>query len=80
MYWGEKITFSAPHRRLLQQQPITALTPGSIVHDFAALLEYVRATSVRVTGTQQLPLHALAEINARLYRPVLLGLQRHQQK
>ena len=80
MYWGEKITFSAPHRRLLQQQPITALTPGSIVHDFAALLEYVRATSVRVTGTQQLPLHALAEINARLYRPVLLGLQRPQQK
>ncbi len=80
MYLGEKITFSAQHKQLLQQQQITETAPGPIVHDFTALVEYVRATPAPVTATQQLPLRALAEINARLYRPIPLGLKRPQQK
>jgi len=76
----KRIPFKARHKRLLQQQPFTATTPGPIVHDFDALLDYVYARPLPVTGTQQLPLRVLPEINARLHRPIQLGLQRPQQK
>lgn len=76
----KRIPFTARHKRLMKQQHFTAITPGPIVHDFAALLEYVHAQPLPVTGAQQLPLRALPEINDRLHRPIQIGLQRPQQK
>jgi hypothetical protein len=74
------LSFTGKHKRLMQRQPFTATTPGPIVHDFDVLLEYVHACPLPVTGTQQLPLRTLPEINARLHRPIQIGLQRPQQK
>lgn len=76
----KKMKFTARDKRLIQRQNFTATTPGPIVHDFDALLEYVHARPLPVTGTQQLPLRVLPEINARLHRPIQIGLQRPQQK
>ncbi len=77
---GSKLEFKRSHARLLRQQSITETEPGPILHDFEALLGYVRERALRVTGTHQLPLSCLPEINARLHRPLDLGLKRPQQK
>lgn len=75
------IKFSRADGRRLRRQQITETEPGPIVHDFDALLDYVRERRLRVTQRQhQLPLSALAEINARLQNPLVMGLQRPQQK
>mgnify|MGYP000021925516 CR=1 FL=1 len=76
----KRIPFTSRHKRLMKQQLFTATTPGPIVYDFNALLDYVHAHPLPVTGTQQLPLRTLPEINARLHRPIQIGLQRPQQK
>jgi hypothetical protein len=76
----KRIPFKARHKRLLKQQLFTATTPGPIVHDFDALLDYVYTHPLAVTGMQQLPLRTLPEINALLHRPIQMGLQRPQQK
>jgi len=55
--------FTARDKRLLRRQHFTAITPGPIVHDFDALLDYVHAHPLPVTAMQQLPLRALPEIN-----------------
>ena len=84
MFFGiydSKIKFTRADARRLRKQRITETEPGPIVHDFDALLDYVRGRRLRVTKSQQLlPLGSLAEINARLHHPVELGLQRPQQK
>lgn len=79
--YDSKIKFARADARRLRKQRITETEPGPIVHDFDALLDYVRGRRLRVTKNQQLlPLGSLAEINARLHHPVELGLQRPQQK
>jgi len=78
--YASKLEFKRSHARLLQRQHITEVEPGSILHDFESLLRYVRKQPLRVTGTHQLPLSSLQEINARLYHPLKLGLTRPQQK
>jgi hypothetical protein len=79
-YYGKKPSLTPRKKRLLRQQEITSVAPGTIVHDFDAMLAYVRERPLRVTGTHQLPLRSLSEINARLAQPVELGLKRPQQK
>ncbi len=60
----KRIKLTARDKRLIQQQHFTATTPGSIVHDFDALLDYVYAHPLPVTAMQQLPLRLLPEISA----------------
>lgn len=79
-YYGKKPSLTPRKKRLLRQQEITSVEPGPIVHDFDTMLAYVRERPLRVTGTHQLPLRSLSEINARLAHPVELGLKRPQQK
>ncbi len=79
-FYATKIKFKRAHARLLRRQRLTETEPGPIVHDFEALLGYVGEQPLRVTGTHQLPLRSLGEINERLHRPLELGLQRPQQK
>lgn len=76
----KKPQFTAHHRRTLQQVQINAVGPGTIGQDFAAFLDFFAGRATRVTGMHQLPLKILPELNARLTRPLVLGLQRPQQK
>ncbi|NDJ75049.1 MAG: plasmid pRiA4b ORF-3 family protein [Chloroflexi bacterium] len=55
-------------------------SPGSILRDFGTLIDFARNNKLLLTAKHQLPLSALADINARLAHPIQLGLKRPQQK
>lgn len=68
-------------QQALRSQTISELTPGSLLHDFAALLDFVATHELTATGKQQLlPLAALEELNSRMAQPLKLGLKRAMQK
>ncbi|MCB1807514.1 MAG: plasmid pRiA4b ORF-3 family protein [Candidatus Competibacteraceae bacterium] len=67
--------------KILQAQTITEDSPGPIVRDFATLLAFIGADGIEVSGKYRfLPMARLAELNARLSRPIKLDLKRPQQK
>lgn len=69
------------HKRLLRDQTIDEDGPGTILHDFAALLTYIDEHNPDVTPKQRvLSLGTLPEINERLAHPLDLGLKRPIQK
>lgn len=68
------------HKETLQRLVISEEGPGTILRDFEALLDYLRETRLRITDGHQLPLRSLPEINAKLARPLVLGLKRPVQK
>lgn len=80
MSYGANLSLTRRYKRLLRKLTITMDAPGTILHDFDAILTYVKEQRLRVTGTHQLPLRSLAEINARLVHPLELGFQRPVQK
>ncbi|MGC9349987.1 MAG: IS1096 element passenger TnpR family protein [Anaerolineae bacterium] len=80
-YQPSRFEFTTEHADTLQKTEFgREESPDTILHDFDALLRYVLERKLRVTGTHQLPLRALSEINRRLAQPVLHGLQRPVQK
>lgn len=75
------IALSSTHRRILQEQAIGEDEPGRVLRDFETLLDFVGEHGVRVSGVHQLlPMTLLAGLNARLSKPLRLGLKRPQQK
>jgi hypothetical protein len=82
MYWlsSQDIEFSSEHKRALQELTFQESSPGTILRDFEALLDFLREGELSITGTHQLPLRVLPEINARLTHPLQLGFKRPQQK
>ena len=76
----EQISFSPEHERLLRDLTVDESGPGTVLHDFEAFLALLAGRETPVTGTHQLRLRMLPEINARLAHPLQLGLQRPQQK
>jgi hypothetical protein len=76
----EKPRFSPKHKRLLRHTVIDESGPGTILHDFDALLAFIGEQEFPVTGMHQLPRRTLPEINARLARPLQLGLKKPLQK
>jgi hypothetical protein len=74
-------TLSPRHERILHEQAIDENSPGTILRDFEALLEFVRGRELGVSKTHYLlSRRALPEINALLARPVQIGLKRPQLK
>jgi hypothetical protein len=72
---------SGKQRRMLRQQVISQDGPGTILRDFDALLDLVTPEGIRVTDSQHfLPVKVLPQFNAKLARPIQLGLKRGQQK
>lgn len=66
---------------ILQQQEITQTTPGSILQDFQALLNFIGKEGMAVGGKRNLvPQKSLAQINQQLTEPIQTDLQRPQQK
>ena len=76
----EEISFSPEHERLLRGLLIDESGPGTVLHDFEAFLALLAGRETPVTSAHQLRLRTLPEINARLARPLQLGLKRPQQK
>ena len=77
---SEDLRFTSEHEQVLRGMVINESGPGTVLHDFEALLTFLMEQEVQVTRTHQLPLRVLSEINARLARPIKLGLKRPQQK
>jgi len=73
--------FTPAHRRLLQNLVIDQDNPGTILRDFEVLLAFLGERELPASkGNQLLSLKVLPEINARLVRPLQLGLKRPQLK
>ncbi len=77
---SHQIEFLPEHERTIQGLLIGKSGPGTILHDFEALLTFLKGRELPVTSKQQLPLRVLHEINALLARPIQLGLKRPVQK
>jgi hypothetical protein len=68
------IPLSSKHRRILQGQAIGEDEPGRVLRDFETLLGFVGEHGIRVSGVHQvLPMNLLAELNARLSKPLRRG-------
>ena len=76
----QEIGFSPEHGRVLQDTVIDENGPGTILHDFEALLAFLRPQDLPVTPRHQLPRRVLPAINERLANPLKLGLKRPLQK
>jgi hypothetical protein len=77
----KKPELTAQQQQLLQEQIITPLTPGTLLHDFDAFLTFIAGHSLAATGKQHLlPLSSLDAINARMAHPLALQLKRPMQK
>jgi hypothetical protein len=78
---SEGLQFSSEQKRVLQNLAIDENGPGTILHDFDALLGFVKESDkFTITPAHQLPLRAVSEINSRMRHPLQLGLKRPQQK
>jgi hypothetical protein len=76
----EELKLSPEHKQVLRNLSIDETHPGTILHDFDAMLNFLRESPLPLTAGHQLPLRALSEINSRLAHPLQLGLKRPQQK
>ena len=77
---SHQIKFLPAHEQTIRELVIEESSPGTILHDFEALLAFLRGRELPITGRHQLPLRALHEINALLARPIQMGLKRPVQK
>jgi hypothetical protein len=80
MYGLTESRFSRQHERLLRKMVVDENGPGTILHDFKAFLAFVEEKELPLTGTHQLPRRVLADVNARLARPLQIGLTKPLQK
>lgn len=72
---------SSEYQQTLREQTINEDGPGSVLRDFETLLDFVGERELKVSGLHQLlPMSVLAELNARLSKPLRIHLSRPQQK
>jgi hypothetical protein len=76
----EEFKLTPRHERLLRELTIDDDGPGTILHDFDAFLAYINEREMSVTPMHQLRRRMLPEINARLARPIQMGLKKPLQK
>ena len=76
----EGVKFTPKHERVLRGLTIDESGPGTILHDFDAFLAYIKGQEMSVTPMHQLRRRMLPEINARMARPIELGLKKPLQK
>src|SRR5436190_23712902 len=76
---GKEARFTPEHERVLRETPVDERGPGTILHDFEIMLDFVGPVGVEAAGKHHmLPMTALAPLNGRLARPVVLKLKRPQ--
>ncbi len=75
----KRIKLTRGQGEILRVQVIDADRPGSLLHDFQVLLDFVGTEGVTTGGKHHLPPEeALGDLNQRLRRPLLLNLKRLQ--
>ena len=76
-----KKKLDAKHEEALRAQVIDGLRPGSLLHDFALVLDYVGEKGVKAGGKHNLlPLEAIPTLDPKLARPLNLDLKRPQMR
>ena len=66
---------------VLREQRITETEPGPVVRDFETFIGFIASQDVLAGGKNDLlPTNALAELNARMTRPIEIRLKRPMQK
>jgi hypothetical protein len=65
--------FTAKHEKSLRDQAITDNEPGTVLHDFHMLVDYLRPEGVESAGKYNLlPISLIGELDRRLSRPLRL--------
>jgi hypothetical protein len=74
-----KAKLTPEHESILRTQVFDATHPGTLLHDFALVLEYVGEKGVKAAGKYNLlPITAVHPLDAQLARPLRLHLKRPQ--
>ncbi len=74
-------TLSPQEIEILEQQSISATSPGTILSDFQTLLDFVGSDGIVVSNSiHTLPLKLLADLNLRLSQPIKIDLKRPVQQ
>jgi hypothetical protein len=69
------------YEEILHRQPIDETGPGSVLHDFKVLRDFIGAEGIPISSKRQfIPLTLLSEINAKLHKPMKLALKRPVQR
>jgi hypothetical protein len=74
------IVLRRQHKRLLRKTVVDENGPGTVLHDFEAFMAFFKERELPLTGMHQLPRRVLPDLNARLARPLQIGLTRPLQK
>lgn len=73
------VKFTKSREQILRNQVIDAEQPGPVLRDFRMVLEFVGIQGVKASGKYNLlPIESIAELDARLSRPLRLQLKRPQ--
>jgi hypothetical protein len=71
----DEFKLTADQERCLREQTITAEQPGTVLHDFRALLDFLGNDGVEAAGKYNLlPIKIIGELDSRLRRPLRLEL------
>jgi hypothetical protein len=72
----DEFKVTVAHEQCLRDQTITDDQPGSVLHDFRMLLDYLRPEGVEAAGKYNLlPIKIIGELDHRLSRPLHLELK-----
>lgn len=75
------ITLSTPACNVIKSQVFSNDSPGTVLKDFSALLDFIGADGIEISpSTTAFAAKHLAELNALLSRPLSLALKRPMQK
>lgn len=77
---NDNLKIKPEHEEFLRNLIIDGSNPGTILHDFDALLNLAYKEPLTLTASEQLSSRSVAEINSNLARPIEVALQRPQQK
>ncbi|EKV03367.1 Plasmid pRiA4b ORF-3-like protein [Leptolyngbya sp. PCC 7375] len=77
----DALSLTASEVQHLKQQSIDHQYPGTILHDFQVLLDFLTPNGTNVSSANNfLPMKSLAELNQRVSHPIAITLKRPQQK
>jgi hypothetical protein len=72
----DELKVTAAHEQCLRDQTITHDQPGSVLHDFRMLLDFLQPEGVEAAGKYNLlPIKLIGELDRRLSRPLHLELK-----
>src|SRR5687767_14818494 len=75
-----QLKFAPKQENVIRTTPITNERPGSILHDFQVLLDFVTEETVYLTNAHMLPMKVLEPLNQRLISRIEHALARPVQK